>query len=65
MKKIQKNDEKENRFNAFKDKISPKQKWKVASKQLYGDKRGHAEFFLENQKLIRGSKQVANVFNRF
>ena len=42
-----------------------KYQWKLAKEKLYGSNPTHPERIIENNKLIRGSKKVAGVFNRF
>ena len=39
--------------------------WKVAKRQIYGQRYGHPERMMENGQIKLGSKKVANVLNRY
>ena len=44
---------------------NPDKMWKIAKKQIYGNRNKHPERVMENENVIRGSKNVSNTMNRF
>ena len=43
----------------------PKKSWNEAKRQMYGDNNQIPERLIENEKMKVGSKNVANVLNRY
>ena len=66
LEKIKKKENQEkNQIDFEKCKGNSKLEWKMVKEKLYGNTLGHPERILEGNKLVRGTKRVAGVFNRF